>query len=175
MGRNVTISISDRSAGAAFHLSLSLEPGRKTWLFVNTRSFYPGRPSSSTPFQGSANDTRRRLQHDGGPEGSNTNVNIVWHCLAISGSLLTKSAIRNTSDTPARNETPLRVGSGHIPALPEYIYIDVSVCSFQAWREGRDCLWGWWPLDMSLGLLEQWWRCNHGMKVDKAPVKMQLG
>lgn len=145
MGRNVTISISDRSGGALFHLSLSLEPGRKTWLFVNTRSFYPGQPSSSIPFQSSANDTRRRLQHNGGPEGSNTNVNIVSHCLVISGSSLTKTAIRNTSDTPARNETPLRVGSGHSRALPEHIYIYVTVCSSAAGMEreslGRVTFW----------------------------------
>lgn len=34
LGRNVTISISDRSGGAVFHLSLSLKPGRKKNLTV---------------------------------------------------------------------------------------------------------------------------------------------
>lgn len=99
--RNVTISISDRSGRAVFHLPLSLKPSKKKkkkpWLFVNTRSFYPSRPSSSIPSQGFANDTQRHPQHDEGPEGSNTDVNIVSRCPVIPGSSLRKPAIRNTS------------------------------------------------------------------------------
>lgn len=137
MGRNVTISISDSCSGAVFHLSLSLEPGRKTWLFVNTGSFYPGQPSSSIPFQSSANDSWRRLQHDRGPEGSNTNVNIVWHCLVISGSSLTKTAIRNTSETPAWNETPLRAADTDRCFLSTFTYIVYS-CLQLTDMEGED-------------------------------------
>lgn len=104
-GRNVTISISDRDSGAVFHLSLSLERGRLTWLFVNNRSFYPGRPSSSTPIQNSANDTLRRSQCDGGPRGFQHQCE---YSLAPSGLLwkpFDKIAIRNTSDISVWNET----------------------------------------------------------------------
>lgn len=97
--------------------------------------FIQAQPGSSVPFQSSTNDTWRHPQHDGGPEGSNTNVNIVSHRLVISGSSLTKTAIRNTSDTQAWNETPLRARSRHRQALPECIYIYVTVSSSHRWWE----------------------------------------
>lgn len=148
MGRNVTISISDRSSGAVFHLSVSLEPGRKTWLFVNTRSSYLGRPRLSIPSQSSANDTWRRPGRDGGPRGLQHQCE---YSLALSGHLWElfdkKTAIRNTSDAPAWKETPLRVGSGHSRALLGYIYMYVSVCVRESER-------------MSLGMVTFWLVCG---------------
>lgn len=48
----------------------------------------------------------------GGPEGSYTDVNTVWHCLVICGRALKKKhTIRSTSDTVAWNETPLGAGA----------------------------------------------------------------
>ena len=77
MGRNVTISISDRTAGA---VSTSLCPwnrAAKPDCSSIPGHFIPASPSSCVPLESSANDTWRRPQRDGGPEGSNTNVNIV--------------------------------------------------------------------------------------------------
>lgn len=147
------------------HLSLSLEPGRKTWLFVNTRSFYPSQSSSAIPFQSSANDTRRHLQHDGDPEGSNASVNIVLCCLVISGSPQTKIAIRNTSDTPAWNKTPLVLKADTARRfLSTFTYMILSAAHRDRKRER---LRGLWPLDMSLGLLEKGWCCNTEIGVNK--------
>lgn len=116
MGRNVTISISDRDSGAVFHLSLSLERGRLTWLFVNTRSFYPGQPGSSTPIQNSANDTLRRSQCDGGPRGFQHQYE---YSLAPSGSSLEALWQKLQLETPQTHQSEMR----HCHFLPDYIYL----------------------------------------------------
>lgn len=137
MGRNVTISISDRSARALFLLSVLGTKGG-TWLFINTRSFYPDRPSSSILSKRPANNTQACffwgfLLTRPGPRGLQ---HTCAYRVALSGHL--QDLCTNTSDTLTGNETPW---GGQIER-GIYIYDPTTAL-----------LLGWWPFSCGAGLV----------------------
>lgn len=131
VGRNVTISISDRSGGKVFQPSLVLGTRQKN-LTVCQYWVILSRPAQSKALLMTLGDAP---QQDGGAQRTPT-PNIVWHCPVVCGNSLTNTAIRNTSDTPAGKETPSVPDSGYNPVLPEYICM-YWMLVFAAPRDGE--------------------------------------
>lgn len=101
-GRNVTISISDRSGGALFLLSI-LRTKREKPDCLSITGHFIQTSSSKHP----ANNTQADFffGQDQGPEGSSTHVSIECVCGHRCKISDRKKSRRNTSDTRTGNET----------------------------------------------------------------------
>lgn len=115
-----------------FSSSLSLELRGGTWLFINTRSFYPDRPSSSILAKRPANNTQACFFWGG------FDTTGLQHTCAYRVALSGQDLCTNTSDTLTGNETPW---GGQIER-GIYIYDTTTTL-----------LLGWWPFPCGAGLV----------------------
>lgn len=136
--------------GVVFHLSV-LGTRQKILTVRQYQVILPGQPGSSIPFLRSANDTQRCPQQDGGPQGSNTNVNIAQRCLVMPWSSLTKTAIRNAFRHTSLIQDTVKAWEWTQPGT-SWVHLHICYCLQLTEGERNNVFRAGRPLDMSLGL-----------------------